>query len=141
MKVTTTRKRAAMVASGRNPVDLPSEKLRTKSGSRYYVGMAMASCFSLMYFVAPFYIISAGLALFMQYPSLPIAFLYSVPLLVSAILPPIAMPGLLKLLTPMLDYFAYEEVLETKPVDVVQEILNNGRKYVLCKGCGSLVLV
>jgi hypothetical protein len=128
-----------MVPSGKNPVDLSSAKMRTKSGSRYYAGMAMASCFSLMYFVAPFYIISAGLALFMQYPSLPIAFLYSIPLLVSAILPPIAMPGLLKQLTPMLDYFAYEEVLETKPVDVVQEILNNGRKYVLCNGFGSLV--
>lgn len=102
-----------------------------KSVFRYFIGMIMASCFSMVYFVAPFYMVSAVLIL-MEFGSRTLwAWLYVAPILVSAIFPPVAMPRVIRLLSPMLEYFDYEEIHETSPIDVAEEI-RSGRKNYLC---------
>lgn len=100
------------------------------STGRWLVGMVMASMFSMIYYAAPFYMLSALVAVIFWFPSAHAAFLFASPILVSALIPPIPMPGVIKALAPMLDYFDFEEIHETKPVDVKQEILN-GKNY-LC---------
>lgn len=90
----------------------------------------MASTFSLVYFIAPFYMATALCAVIFSFPSLPAAWLYALPILISASIPPIASPFVIKLLSPMLDYFDYEQIHETSPVDVRLEI-RNGKNY-LC---------
>jgi hypothetical protein len=56
----------------------------------------------------------------------------SIPMLLSALLPPMAAsPRILKVLTPMLDYFTYEQIIESKPINVRQEIQQNGKNYIL----------
>lgn len=100
------------------------------SSLRWFLGMICASIFSMIYFLAPGYIITAMLALLFRYPSSTTAWLYAAPIFVSAVLPPIPMPGFLRLLRPMLDYFDYEEIHETSPIDAKKEILA-GKNY-LC---------
>ena len=102
---------------------------RSSSHLRYYVGMIQASCFSMIYFVAPFYLLSALVALLWQYPSGPVAWLYAAPIVLSALLPPMVMPRLVAALSPILDYFEYEEIHES---DAFKEILA-GKNYLLVK--------
>jgi 2-acylglycerol O-acyltransferase 2 len=93
--------------------------------------MALASVFSLSYFVGPFYIPSALAALALRHPSPLASYLYAAPLLLSAVLPPVPAPRLVRrLLRPMLSYFDYEEVVESSPVDVRRQI-RDGRNYLL----------
>jgi 1-acyl-sn-glycerol-3-phosphate acyltransferase len=97
---------------------------------RWCIGLVMSSVFSLSYFIAPFYMLTAILALIFHFPSIPMAWLFASPIIISAIFPPIASPWLLKMLSPMLDYFEYEQIHETSPVDTRKEILN-GKNYLL----------
>lgn len=108
---------------------------------RWFVGMLQASIFSLIYFIAPFYILTALVALFSQYPSSHAAWLYAAPLIVSALTKPIAMPGVLEYFRPMLDYFDYEEIHESSPVDVKKEILNGKNYLCVFQPHGALSLV
>ena len=103
---------------------------RNPSTLRWFLGMIMASAFSMIYFVAPFYMLTAMLALLFKFPTTGMAWAYAAPIFISAVIPPIAMPGVLKLLSPMLDYFDFEQINETSPVNVKQNILD-GKNY-LC---------
>jgi Diacylglycerol acyltransferase len=111
-------------------VEVKAPNSKKPSSLRWFVGMIMASCFSMVYFVAPFYMISAIVVMF-QVGTHPWVWLYVAPILVSAVLPPMAMPRVLKLLSPMLDYFEYEEIYETSPVNVAKDIAS-GKKNYLC---------
>jgi len=73
-----------------------------------FKGMFAASVFSMIYFVAPFYMLTALAALCMH-PSTAWPWLYAAPIFLSAILPSVPMPWTYKYLRPMLDYFDYEE--------------------------------
>jgi hypothetical protein len=97
---------------------------------RWFLGMILASVFSMSYFVAPFYMITALLAIIFNFPCRHAAWVYASPILISAVIPSIPSPWAIRMLAPMLDYFDYEEIHETKPVDVAKEILN-GTNY-LC---------
>ena len=90
------------------------KKERSASSLRYYVGMFQASCFSMIYFVAPFYMLSVIFALVFQFPTVKLAWLYAAPIFISAIVPPIAMPRVVAALAPILDYFDYEEIHESE---------------------------
>jgi len=94
-------------------VAMQVKKPRNGGRLRYCVGMFQASCFSLVYFVAPFYMLTAMLALLFKFPTLHIAWLYAAPIFVSALLPPVPMPRVIRWLAPMLDYFHYEEIHES----------------------------
>ena len=85
---------------------------RDVSRFRWFVGMCIASVFSLVYLVAPVYILTCIISLAFQYPTRNIAIGYSLPMIVSAIVPSISTPRLSWLLNPMLDYFDYNEEFE-----------------------------
>jgi hypothetical protein len=74
--------------------------------------------------------LASTILLLFRYPTLPIATLFASPLIISAIIPPIPSAWLLSKLTPMLDYFQYEQIIETSPVDVRKE-MRNGKNYIL----------
>jgi hypothetical protein len=94
---------------------------------KWFLGMILASVFSLSYFVAPFYMITALVAVLFNFPG---AWLYAAPILVSAVIPVIPSAWAIRALEPMLHYFDYEEIHETSPIDVAKEIL--GGKNYLC---------
>lgn len=107
----------------------PSHRVEPSS-FRWYLGMCIASVFSLIYFVVPFYMLAALLALMFRYPSVQAAWIFAAPILISAVIKPIHMPWIIERLKPMLDYFDYEEIRERFPIDVKQEILN-GKNYLM----------
>ena len=91
----------------------------------------MACCFSMVYFIAPFYILSSFFIMaFYSYAKLWV-WVYLSPMIVSGMIPPIAMPCVIRCLSPMLDYFDYDEIHEISPIDVVEEI-RSGRQNYLC---------
>lgn len=85
----------------------------------------------MIYFVAPFYMICSLILLVFRLPNLHFAVVFSLPILVSAVLPPMASPFLLSKLKPLLHYFDYEEIIEDKPIDVRKSILEEKKNY-LC---------
>jgi hypothetical protein len=110
----------------------PFKDARARPSSyRWFLGMAVASIFSMVYLVAPVYMITALLAILFRFPSTKVAWIYASPIFISAFTKPIPMPIIFKFLRPILDYFDYEEIFELTPVDVRKEILQNGKNY-LC---------
>jgi len=97
---------------------------------RWFLGLLFSSIFTLTYFLAPSYGLCAFFALVFRWPSLGAAIFLALPILVSAIMPPKASPWLLKLLSPILDYFEYEEIIESKPIDA-RENLRKGKNYII----------
>ena len=94
-----------------------------------------------MYFVAPFYIISAMILL--TYHAWVVDFAFGVdgipfwlvcyvsPIAISAVLPAMASPWILSLLTPMLEYFdSYEQVHETSPVHMLDQLMKHDVPYI-----------
>lgn len=115
-----------------------TSKQKTDNPWRWFLGMIVVSSFSMVYFVAPFYMMSALLALIFRFPTFHAALIYAAPLMVSAAIPSMAAPGLYRYLKPMLDYFDYEEIVETKPIDVAAKI-NAGTNYLcVCQPHGAL---
>lgn len=100
------------------------------SSYRWFLGLLQSSVFTLSYFLAPTYLLTALIMVVCRYPSFLAASIFAAPLIISAILPPMASPWLLKKLTPMLDYFEYEQIIETKPVDV-RANMRAGKNYIL----------
>jgi Diacylglycerol acyltransferase len=113
---------------------------KTKSDNlgKWLLGMIVVSCFSMVYFVAPLYMLSAILVLAFRFPTFYIACLYASPMLLSAVIPSFAAPGLYRYLRPMLDYFEYEEVIESKPTDVAEKILSGTNYLCVCQPHGAL---
>jgi Diacylglycerol acyltransferase len=85
----------------------------------------------MIYFIAPFYMISAVLVLLRFSQSSLWAWIYVAPILISALLPSMAMPSVLRQLTPVLDYFDFEEIFEATPINVAQEIISGRKNYLL----------
>jgi len=107
---------------------LQIKKTRDSSSRlRYLIGMFQASCFSMVYFIAPFYMLSAMLALLFKFPTLTAAWIYAAPIFLSAMIPPIASPRIIQWLQPMLSYFDYEEIHEATAFEDIKA----GKNY-LC---------
>ena len=110
------------------------EVTKLKPAPRYslswWIGLGVASVFSLSYFFAPGYMLASLLMLLFRYPSVEWAWFVSAPIFISAILPPFSGAWSWRMIRPILDYFEYEEIRENKPIDVRKEILN-GKNY-LC---------
>lgn len=98
---------------------------------RFFVGMIVASIFSLAYIIAPLYMISS-LILLVMYPGV-YSVVYIIPLLFSAIIPVIQMPWLVKsdIVGCMRDYFNYEEILETSDDELLNEHNKLNRSVIL----------
>lgn len=98
---------------------------------RWLLGMIVASTFSMIYFVAPFYMLTAVLAVLFRFPSWQWALCYALPIIISALLKPIPMPALIQWLQPILDYFEFERIVEVSPINVYTEIVEHQKNY-LC---------
>lgn len=59
------------------------------------------------------------------------AFWVASPVLLSALLPPVFAPYVVGLLRPMVDYFEYEHILESSPVDTRQRIIDGKENYLI----------
>lgn len=106
-----------------------------KSTVLSHLGFVTASIFSLAYLIAPLYII-ASLLLFAIKPSVS-SLVFALPLIVSAILPPVQSPWLLQhpLLRSMLSYFDFEEIFEVPDDEFLAQIDNLKKKnpsFILC---------
>lgn len=97
---------------------------------RWLQGLMVASIFSVVYALAPLYCLSSVAFLVLQYPCKHAAFIYTLPLLVSILVPSRQILGAANYMTSMLDYFDYEEVLETSNDDC-RKLLNDGKKFIL----------
>lgn len=106
------------------------KKSRDVSTWRFFLGMLVASVFSLTYVITPLYIIAALSSLIFQFPSRTFAYCFAAPLFVSVLVKPIPCPALIAMLSPMLDFFEYEQIVESSPVDVVKAMLE-GKKYII----------
>ena len=97
---------------------------------RWWQGFFLSSIFSLVYLFTPSYIISSLTLVCLQYPTRNISLMYATPLILSLIFPSTGMPFLAKYMTSMLDYFAYEEILETSNEDAIK-MANEGKNFIL----------
>lgn len=97
---------------------------------RWLQGLLISSIFSVVYLLTPLYIISAVIALCLQYPCKHAAYLYGAPLIISILTPSRQMPFLANYMTSMLDYFDYEEVLEISNEECIK-MANEGRKFII----------
>jgi len=86
----------------------------TVSFTRWCIGLFLASIFSLVYLLTPLYILSTLVLLITQYLNPKLYFyIYVAPLIISILVPSKQLTCLANYMTPMLDYFQYEEILET----------------------------
>ncbi|GKY98385.1 hypothetical protein MPSEU_000796100 [Mayamaea pseudoterrestris] len=85
----------------------------------YTIGMIQSAVFSSMYFLAPFYMISA-LVLLIKSPTSHAVWLFVSPIVLSILVKPMHLPWLVRRLSPLLTYFDYEEIHEAKPRNVTQ---------------------
>lgn len=97
---------------------------------RWLQGMLISSVFSIAYVAAPAYVLAAIPAIVFRWPSFRSAALFATPVILSAIFPAVTMPWLIKRMGPVLDYFDYEEIIETKPVDV-RDLLRDGKTFIV----------
>lgn len=98
---------------------------------RWFTGMMIASVFSLVYLFTPLYMITAVACLVLRFPSTTWSFLIASPLILSMLFKPIPSKWLLRHMTPVLDYFDYEQIVETSPIDGRKEMLENGKNFIL----------
>jgi hypothetical protein len=98
------------------------------STTRWLQGMACSSMFTVTYMFGPMYILGSSTLLICR-PSM-FSFYVASPMMLSALLPPFISPSIISLLRPMLDYFEYEQIIESSPVDVRQKIMD-GEKYLM----------
>jgi hypothetical protein len=109
------------------------------SSFRWFLGLLIASVFSSSYFLVPFYFLTALVAVLVK---APYAWYYAAPILLSAVIPPIPCPWLVKLMTPLLNYFDYEEIHERHPIDVQTEMIQHNKNYLcVCQPHGALTYV
>lgn len=101
---------------------------RCDSSFQWCLGLACASIFSLSFILTPLYAVSSIFLLLIR-PSVG-SLIYATPLLISSILPPIPSKTAVSLLRPMLSYFEYEQIIETSPVDIKQQ-LREGKNFII----------
>jgi len=96
----------------------------------WFIGMMMASVFSIVYLITPIYLLAATSALMFQFPSRLWSIVFSSPLLLSLACKPVPSPWLVGMMTPVLQYFQFELIVDTSKVDVPSEI-RRGKNYIL----------
>jgi hypothetical protein len=98
----------------------------------WIIGFVIAATYSLAFLLAPIYTIAAIVSF--QFLTFKEAVIFSFPLLVSIIIPPIHAPKVLASLSPIATgYFQYDEVLE-QSYDEIQAGLESGeqRNFLVC---------
>jgi hypothetical protein len=106
------------------------KKSRDISTARWLAGMAIATTFCTVYFFSPMYIIGSFLCLMFQYPTTNWSFVIASPLILSIFTKPMSMPKLIPYLSPMADYFDYEEAFELSN-DEARKLVNSGKRFIV----------
>jgi hypothetical protein len=129
-----------------NPVEKQRDE-RDTSSLRWLAGMFLASIFTFSYVLTPPYILAAILALAFRYPNGNAAFFFALPLILSVFSKPWPNARIIGYMTPMLDYFQFEQIIETDKVNAKEELLK-GKNYIfacqphgvfsLCGICSSI---
>ncbi len=108
-----------------------SQKNRDIPGKlRWFQGLCYTAIFTMTYILAPLYIITSILALLCRYPTGKFAGVYALPLIISILTPSHGMPGIVGMLSPMIDYFDYESIFEDR--EGLKEKLEKGERYIFC---------
>lgn len=115
-------------AESNNEPYVPSSDVSTL---QWLKGMMIASVFSLVYLFTPMYMLASTTCLLLRYPSTTWSIAIAFPMLLSILIKPITCPWIVQRLTPMLDYFQYEEIIEHKSVNARQELVKGRRNYIL----------
>lgn len=109
-------------------VSLESTSNNPNAGSfRWHQGMWIASVFSLTYILTPLYLLTGIISFFvLPWKS---ALFFTAPIIISALVPPISSPWLVGCLTPLMDYFDYEEALEYTNGEIRKD-LAAGKRFI-----------
>ena len=95
----------------------------SNSRYRWFLGLAQASMFSLVYLLSPIYILSAIVAIVCEYPTRSNAWIYATPFLLSTFSKPVALPNFIaNYLKPMSEYFQFDSISEMSDEELLQEI-------------------
>ena len=97
---------------------------------RWWQGFIIASVFSTIYLLTPMYLFSAVVTVIMQYPTKNISLIYAAPVIISMMFPSTPMLWLAKYMTPMLDYFDYEEISEFSNEEALK-MINGERNFII----------
>jgi 2-acylglycerol O-acyltransferase 2 len=111
-----------------DPTKVAHRYVARGSNLEWFVGLFVASIFSLVYLVAPLYLISC-IVLLPLYPNLR-TLLFASPAIVSAMFPPVRAPRLLNtwVFKCMLVYFSYEEMHESSAEDFIKMVEDRKRQ-------------
>jgi len=88
---------------------------------RWLQGLAIASFFSIIYIASPLYILTTIGALIYQYPTRNVSLIYAIPFVVSILIPAKGAIWAADFMGPMLDYFDYQEILETSNEELLKK--------------------
>lgn len=117
----------AVVKANKEP-DVSTSNVSTL---RWLTGMMISSIFSLVYLVTPLYLLASLACLVFQFPSTLWSFVLAGPMILSMVIKPISCQWLLGMLTPMLDYFDYEQIIESTPINARKEMIDGNKNYIL----------
>lgn len=95
----------------------------------YAIGFVMASVISVAYFLTPVYSLSC-LILLVSNPFSSFTWKFSSLFILSILMPCVTKPDLVHLMTPVLEYFQYEEVFEFDYPEWLERT-NNGEKFII----------
>eukprot|EP00560_Eucampia_antarctica_P003255 CAMPEP_0197840574 /NCGR_PEP_ID=MMETSP1437-20131217/45681_1 /TAXON_ID=49252 ORGANISM="Eucampia antarctica, Strain CCMP1452" /NCGR_SAMPLE_ID=MMETSP1437 /ASSEMBLY_ACC=CAM_ASM_001096 /LENGTH=338 /DNA_ID=CAMNT_0043450205 /DNA_START=103 /DNA_END=1119 /DNA_ORIENTATION=+ len=118
-----------------------SARRKEVSAFQFYLGMSVASIFSLVYIFSPIYILTSVAALLMQYPSRKISMIYGAPLIISLFTPAMGMPSLGEPLKAVLNYFDYEEIHEVSNDDLRKDLKEKKKFIMACQPHGVISFV
>jgi hypothetical protein len=140
-KTITTQKR-------RTPLQLVRYYWFHRRGGSYYIGMIQATLFSWLYYIRPIH--SIGIPLLMvwySFPTVRIAYGTVLLLLVLIVLPvqqeksawSVHLVG--TVLSPILSYFDYDEIIENSPIHIRESIIAHHKRYIFaCQPHGVVPL-
>ena len=100
------------------------------SSIRILIGFIIASFFSLVYFLAPIYVCTC-IYYMVTSPSDVSTWKFASVMIISIIIPPMNSPVLCSKLTPMLDFFEYEEIRETSFEEFDRLVNEEGKTFIL----------
>jgi hypothetical protein len=97
---------------------------------KWYTGMLVSTLFAAAYYVRPIHMVIPILMAYYGFPNLWISYLFLSVFLLSVSIPPKPSRTLVgKLLSPILDYFDYDQIVENSPVHV-RETMKDGKRYI-----------
>ena len=115
----------------------PSQIRYWKHQRKYYTGMILSTLFGWLYYIRPIH--SLGIPFLMMYYSFPTKFIAQsiLVMLIVVILIPVqqeksywSVMVVGTVLSPILSYFDYDEIIENSPIHIRESIVSNKKRYI-----------